>query len=212
MDHGLRTSIRKSFAVTLTVAALGAGYLAHGFIDGGSGKPASAPARHAQKQYSAAELLRMAATAEAGIYLQFDDVTGPPAIGHTAHAQVTSAQIGVSRATAITGGGRNVGRVSVSDLTITKQTDKYSVPLVNQAIRGEGNGSAILYFTKLNDAGKGVNYIELDLSNVLISSYSLGAGGSETPSESYSLNFTAITMKTQIGAAQQVSYDLITES
>jgi type VI secretion system secreted protein Hcp len=210
MDNALRASIRKSFVVTLTVAALGVGFVGHRVM---SGSPAGRQAATAAPtKLDASDLLKIAVAAQAGIFLQFDGVTGLPAAQHAGHATISSMQFGVGRGASISGGIRTVSKPTVSEITLTHAADKYSVPFLNESLRGSGSGNAVIYFTKLNDLGKGVNYIEFDLEGALITSYSASAGSPEAPTEAISLNFTKITMTAQFGASQTVSYDLLAET
>ena len=209
MDGALRASVRKSFAVTLLVLALGVGYVAHG--SGGS-KAARPAAKASHANITKAQLLAAAATATAGVSLQFDGITGPPAVGHTNHMPLTSFQWGVGRGSTIGSGTRSVSAPSVQEITVTHNGDKYSAPLLDASLRGTGSGNAIIYINNVNVGGQTVNYLEFDLTGALITSYSASSGG-DNPSESISLSFTAITMKAHYGAATQtVSWNLLTGS
>jgi type VI secretion system secreted protein Hcp len=208
MNHALRVSIRKSFVVTLTVAVLGVGYAGYQAL--GGSLPGHRASTSAPTRFTASDLLKIAAAAQAGIFLQFDGVTGPPAGQHGAHATITSMSFGVGRNASISGGVRTVSKPSVSEINLSHEADKYSVPFLNESLRGSGAGNAVLYFTKLNDLGKGVNYIEFDLEGALVTGYQASAGSPAAPSESISLNFTKFTMKALFGTSQSVSYDLLT--
>src|SRR5437773_460675 len=123
MSRTLRASIRKSFAVTLTVAVLGAGYAGYQALGGSlPGRRAATPA---PTKFTASDLLKIASTAHAGIFLQFDGVTGPPAGQHGNHAEVSSMAFGVGRAATISSGVRSVSAPSVSEISVTHAADKY---------------------------------------------------------------------------------------
>jgi type VI secretion system secreted protein Hcp len=209
MDGALRASIRRSLTVALVVTAIGVGFVAHGVTGSKAARPA---AKAAPRNLTKADLLAAAATATAGIYMQFDGISGPPAVGHSNHIAISSFQFGVGRGATIGSGTRSVSAPSVSEITVTHQSDKYSVPLANQSLRGDGTGNAIIYIARLNVSGKIVNYLEFDLGGALVTSYSLSSAG-ENPSESFSLNFTSITMKAQyVAGGQTVSWNLLTGS
>jgi type VI secretion system secreted protein Hcp len=111
---------------------------------------------------------------------------------------------GVTRAIGTGATGRAAGSPHVSEVKITKLSDKYSAPLFHESLTGDGTHGAIIYFTNLNAAGVPFDYLEFDLKNVLISSYSMSSGG-DRPVEALSFNFTEITMKAHFpGNPQQV--------
>ena len=206
MDRALRGSIRKSFGVALVVAALGVGFVVHGAA---GSRPTHPAAAHASKPISAADLLRAASTATAGIYLQFDGVTGPAGPGYTRDAPIQSFSFGVSRS--ISGGTSNrvIGTPNVSDVNLMHVNDKYSAPLLQASLTGAGTGNAVIYFTKLNTSNQVVKYLEFDLTNAALSSFQASSGGL-APEESLSLNFTAFTMVAHLAGAatQTVTYTI----
>jgi len=206
MDGALRGSIRKAFGVAVVVAVLGVGFVAHDVTGPRSARPA---ASHAPTTISASNLLRAAATASAGIYLQFDGITGPPGPSYGKDAPLDSFQFGVARS--ISGGTANrvIGTPQVSEITVSHATDKFSAPLLQESLTGAGTGNAVIYFTNLNVSGQLVKYLEFDLTHAALSSFSMSSGGT-TPSESFSLNFTAFTMIAHIAGspAQTVSYTI----
>jgi type VI secretion system secreted protein Hcp len=193
----------------VAVAPLVAGALFLGFVAFGHGD--SKPARSAH--VSAEDLLLAATQARKGISLEYDGITGPPSANHTAHAVLRSFSFGVTRPVgSVTGAaGREAGSPSLSDIRVTKLSDKYSVPLFREALAGGGAKNAIIYFTNLTAAGVPFDYLEFDLTNVLVSNFSFSSGG-DVPAESFSLNFTKITMKAHFpGTTQQIlTYDLTT--
>jgi type VI secretion system secreted protein Hcp len=170
-------------------------------------RPLGAPA----VRLTARDLLMAAATAQGGIFLEFDGVTGPPSTVHTSHAPLLSVQFGTKRPVAIGAGTRSIGKSSVSDITVTKTTDKYSAGLMKASLIGNGSGNAVIYFTNVNVSGIVVQYLEYDLQHVLVSSFSMSSGG-EVPTESITLNFTQMTMKATLpgNTLQQVSYNVLT--
>jgi type VI secretion system secreted protein Hcp len=206
MDAALRRSIRKSFGIAVVVAALGVGSVVHGLGGSRSAHPA---ASHAPTTISASNLLRAAATASAGIYMQFDGITGAPGLAFSNYPHIQSFQFGVSRS--ISGGteGRVIGTPHVSEITLSRATDKFSAPLLQESLTGTGTGNAVIYFTNLKDGGNLVKYLEFDLTGAALSSFSMSSGG-DIPSESISLNFTAFTMIAHIAGspAQTVSYTI----
>jgi type VI protein secretion system component Hcp len=153
---------------------------------------------------TAEDLLLAATQARKGVFLQYDGITGVPSANHTNHALLRSFSFGVTRAIGTGATGREASSLKVSEIRISKLSDKYSVPLFHESLTGTGARGAIIYFTNLTAAGVPFDYLEFDLKNVLISSFSMSSAGGE-PVESMSFNFTQITMKAHYpGTAQQV--------
>jgi type VI secretion system secreted protein Hcp len=154
------------------------------------------------------------------IYMNYDslavkgDVT---AEGHKDWVELSSFQWGVGRGISSPTGAaadRESSAPSVSEITCTKDQDKGSIKLLNEALQGEGK-TVIIDFVK-TEKGKLENFLTFTLTNTMVSGYSLSSGG-ERPSESLSLNFTKVEMKvTPLGAAgetespETVTYDLAT--
>ena len=152
------------------------------------------------------------------IYMNYDslaikgDVT---AEGHKDWVELNSFQWGVGRGISSPTGAaadRESSAPSVSEITCTKDQDKGSIKLLNEALQGEGK-TVIIDFVK-TDKGKLEKFLTFTLTNTMISGYSMSSGG-ERPSESLSLNFTKVEMKvTPLGAAgetespETVTYDL----
>jgi len=135
--------------------------------------------------------------------------------GHEKWIELNSCQWGVGRGISSPTGGsadRESTAPSVSEITITKDTDASSPKLLNEAYQGEGQKVQI-DFCK-TDKGKLEVYLTLTLENTMISGHSWSSG-SERPTESLSLNFTKVEFKnTGMGAANDtgspdsVTYDL----
>ncbi len=152
------------------------------------------------------------------IYMNYDslaikgDVT---AAEHEGWVELNSFQWGVGRGISSPTGAaadRESSAPSVSEVTCTKEQDKATVKLLNEALQGEGK-TVIIDFVK-TDKGKLEKFLTFTLTNTMISGYSMSSGG-ERPSESLSLNFTKVEMKvTPLGAAgetespETVTYDL----
>ncbi len=213
MDVAIRTSIRKLLVAALVVAALGVGFAVGGRSSAASRHSATAPA--ATKKYSVSDLLLAASTAQ-GIHLHYAGITtGAVTADHANDVPISSFQFGVSRAFSNPlGGTRTGGQPSVSEITLTHQTDKFSLPLLNQSLRGNTGANASLFFTDLSGAGgTPFDFLQIDLTQTLLSSFSMSSGG-DTPSESFSLNFITMAFRYRIsgGATQTVAYNLATGS
>jgi type VI secretion system secreted protein Hcp len=160
---------------------------------------------------SAQDLLLAATQARKGIFLEYDGITAAPSTNHAGHAQLHSFSFGVKRAVGLApGAGREAGSPSISEIRVTKLSDKFSVPLLHESVAGVGSKNAIVYFTNLTAAGVPFDYLEFDMQNVLISSFSFSSGG-DVPTETITFNFTKITVKAHFaGSPQQIlTYDLL---
>jgi type VI secretion system secreted protein Hcp len=130
------------------------------------------------------------------VYLKFGDkVKGEvTAHGHEKWIELSSMQFSTSRGVGNptgTAGTRERGTVSVSDVVVTKINDIASESVFRESLDGKAV-DALIEFTKSKDAGGFECYIQLKLSECLVSSYSMSSGG-EKPVES--LSFTKIEYK-----------------
>jgi type VI secretion system secreted protein Hcp len=110
--------------------------------------------------------------------------------------EIGSVQWGVGRAISTTVGAaskREASAPSVSEIVVTKLMDSTSPLLAQEALIGK----AVTATIDLVETGEKLNtYLTLELTNTMISSYSVSSGGSR-PSESLSLNFTKIVFTYQ---------------
>jgi type VI secretion system secreted protein Hcp len=124
------------------------------------------------------------------------------AAGHEKWIELDSAQLGVNRHIASAtgrGSNREASAPSVSEIVITKVQDCASTSLFKASLWGEGKEVKI-DFCK-TDKDKIEPYLQVQLENTLVSSYSVsghggGDGVHDRPTESLSLNFTKITYNT----------------
>lgn len=86
------------------------------------------------------------------------------------------------------GGGGGAGKANFQDLGITKWVDKGSVTLMQHCAKGTHIESAQLIVRKAGD--KPLEYIKLDMKEMIVSSISTGgSGGEDRLTENVSLNF-----------------------
>jgi type VI secretion system secreted protein Hcp len=206
-----KRALWRYFVAPLVALALIVGYVAYTQVGSRdpahpAGAPAPAPAA---KKLTAADLLLAASTAK-GIHLQVDLLTGGPGTVHTNHVNIGSFQWGVG-ATASGPGGTS--RPTISEFTMTKSTDKFTLPLLARELRGQVTRGAIVYFTGVDSVGADVDYLEFDLKNVTITGLSMSSGG-DNPNESLSLSVTGFTIKAHIAGApaQTLTYDIPTNT
>lgn len=123
---------------------------------------------------------------------------------------------GMSNAgTGHTGGGSGAGKVNVQDLSFTKWVDKSSAGLMLACSKGEHIPKATLTVRKAG--GTAVEYIVIDMTDVLITSVSTGgSGGEDRLTENVTLNFKKVDYKYQPqkkdggkdGATKDYSWDI----
>jgi len=131
--------------------------------------------------------------------------------------ELNSFQFGVGRGISSPTGGsadRESSAPSVSEITITKDQDSSTGPLLTAALQGEGV-TVIIDFVKTS-SGQLLKYMEYTLTNTIISGWSTSSGG-DRPSESISLNFTKVQVDPttidatgNISNANPVTYDIST--
>jgi type VI secretion system secreted protein Hcp len=214
MELIARRRLGRAFLAPLVALALIVGYVIYTQTGSGTAsRPSGAPAAPAPapKKLTAADLILAASTAK-GIHLEYDGITGAPSAMHNNHIEISSFQWGMGVAAPPPTGG-TPGRPSLSDVTLTKQTDKYTVPLLKNSLKTTKVLRAVVYFTDVNASGIAFDYLEMTLRNVLITGYSLSSGG-DIPSESLSLNYTALTITGRVTGSpvQTVTYDAATNT
>jgi type VI secretion system secreted protein Hcp len=152
------------------------------------------------------------------IYMNYDSLAIKGDVTEESHKhwiELGSFQWGVGRGiSAPTGAAadRESSAPSISEITVTKQQDAGSAKILNESLQGEGK-TVIIDFTK-TDKGKLTTYLTFTLTNTMISGYSISSGG-DRPSESLSLNFTKVELKSTpsdaagaTGSPETVTYDL----
>ena len=158
------------------------------------------------------------------IYLQYDGIDGDvTSQGHEKWIELTSLQWGCGRAmTSPTGGSadRESSTPSVSEVVVAKVTDGASSNLFRTSL-GFGPGAegktVKIDFVK-TDVSQPEAYLQLELTNTLISGFSMSSGG-DRPTESITLNFTKITYNNigmgaanETGNPDRAEYDLETHT
>jgi type VI secretion system secreted protein Hcp len=131
------------------------------------------------------------------IYMKIDSINGEvTAAGYEKWIDVSSLQFGIGRAISTPVGGgskRESGHPSISEITLSKQFDTASIDLFSWSTAGASKLVKI-DMVQTGDKDKVSAYLHFELTNTLISGYSMSSGG-DKPSESLSLNFTKITEK-----------------
>lgn len=111
---------------------------------------------------------------------------------HPGTIEIDSFSWGVSNAASMSSGsGGGAGKASFSDLSMMTNTCKASPLLMLACATGQHIKSAKLFVRKQGTEQH--DYYVITLTDLLVSSFQTsGGGGSQSPSESFSLNFTKI--------------------
>ena len=152
------------------------------------------------------------------IYMKYGDIKGNVTSGdHKEWIELNSCQFGTGRPMTMASGGstnREAGSTpNISEISVSKVNDDSSQQLFNESLVGEAV-KTVIHFCQTSKGGALQTYLELELTNCMISGYSMGSGG-DRPSESLSLNFTKIQYKytkfsgeNKVGSPATSGYDL----
>ena len=126
------------------------------------------------------------------MFLKIGDIKGEAQDSkHKGQIDIMSWSWGMSNSgTTHMGGGGGSGKVNVQDISFTKFVDSASSALIMHCCNGRHFPSAQLIVRK-SGGDKPVEYVKLELEDIIISSFSTGGSGSEDRlTESISLNFS----------------------
>jgi len=123
--------------------------------------------------------------------LKLDGITGEnPASKHTGEIEVLSWSWGASNPTSISGTGLSAGKVSISDLTISKPVDKASAKLLELCCTGKHIATGTLACSKSTGDKNPGDYLTIKMNEIHIASFQTGgSSGDSVGSESISLAF-----------------------
>jgi type VI secretion system secreted protein Hcp len=129
-------------------------------------------------------------------FLKIDDIKGESADDkHAGEIDVLAWSWGANQsATTQTGSGGGTGKVTVHDLTITKQVDRSSPTLLGLCFSGTPIKQALL--TQRKAGGKdALEYIKITMESAIVSSVSTsGSAGTEVMTENITLNFARVKL------------------
>jgi type VI secretion system secreted protein Hcp len=131
------------------------------------------------------------------MFLKFKDIKGDSDVsGHKEEIEILSFSHGASIPVTgdVSNSQRTSGRPNLQDLTVTKFVDQATPTLYQRCCEGKMLGDVTLTVTS-NEDGKVVDFLIYTLKDVVISSVSVGGGGSGKPVENLSLNYSHITWK-----------------
>jgi len=136
---------------------------------------------------------------------------------HSSEIDILSWQWGAANPVRIVGAGMSAGKVSMSDLTITKRVDKSSPKLLGFNVTGKHAKYAVLTASKSTGGKTPDDFLTIKLEEVYVSSYQIGGShGEDTGIENLSLAYGKIAYdyKEQksdgtLTSAGEVAYDLM---
>jgi len=113
--------------------------------------------------------------------------------------------------------GATTEKANHSDISITKYLDCATDAILSTCWTGEQLPKSEIEFFRSDGSATAVKYLKIDLENVIVSNYSISAGGGDIPMENISLaygkvtyNYIPVTKETGDAAANQpVKADLI---
>lgn len=153
------------------------------------------------------------------ILLKMDPVKGESMVkGHENEIDILSWSWGASNSgSGHTGGGAGTGRVNVQDISLSKYLDKSSPELMKSCFGGKHFNEARLLVRKAGADNKPMDYLEITMKQVFVSSFQEAGsnGGDDRLIESLSLNFSEVkckyteqTKQGSAGATPDVEYKI----
>jgi type VI secretion system secreted protein Hcp len=129
--------------------------------------------------------------ASGNMFLKIEGIKGESTDSkHKGDIQIESFQWGVGRGISAATGGAGAGKTTIQSFKITKVLDKSSPLLLSAATSGKHFKEADLLFAH-KASGKQMDYLEIKMENVLISSVQDGSAKGR-PQESISFNFQKV--------------------
>jgi type VI secretion system secreted protein Hcp len=151
---------------------------------------------YATKSVTAEQLIEIqyADAAAVDYFLKIDGIEGESTSDkHKGEIDVLSFSWGASQTASSTGAGGGAGKVQFQDIHFTSNLSKASPKLMLACATGEHIKEVIL--TGELSGKRGQKFLEIKLTDVLISSYQSGGSSGDVPTDSFSLNFAKIEFK-----------------
>jgi type VI secretion system secreted protein Hcp len=130
------------------------------------------------------------------IYLQVDGIQGDATQEqHKKWMDIEAIHWNVARnmnTSAGSAANREASEPTVSEVILTKVSDSSSTKLFQEACAGRTGKKAVIHLVTTGNPGN--TYVEYNLENTLIASYSIDSNG-DRPVETIKLNFTKIEVK-----------------
>lgn len=126
--------------------------------------------------------------ADAAAYIKFDGVDGEAKDSdHKGWIDVLSVSQSIARSMDSGLSARSSAAASFSDITVTKELDKSSPKLAEAVATGKVIPKVEFHLTSTHGT-----YYKYELTNVMVTSYSMSGEADERPTEEVSFNFTQI--------------------
>ncbi|HEX4507108.1 MAG TPA: type VI secretion system tube protein Hcp [Alphaproteobacteria bacterium] len=134
------------------------------------------------------------------IYLQFGSIQGDATqSAHVNWIQLLSVNWGLTRPVSNPAGstaGRVLAAPRLAELSVTKDEDSATIPLIQQALSGSPQDATIDFISEAT--GDGLVYYSIALKQAVITAFTQGSSG-DRPVETMTFNFTQISFSgTQI--------------
>ncbi len=133
------------------------------------------------------------------IYLQFGSVLGDvQESGHENWIELSSVGWNASRPVSNPSGtaaARVLSAPRLGELSISKDEDAASIPLIQQSLEGEPQDATIDFVRTGTGSGTTETYYTIVLKEAVITSFSQSAGAGGRPSEALTVSFTQVTFK-----------------
>jgi type VI secretion system secreted protein Hcp len=129
------------------------------------------------------------------MFMKIGDIAGESTDKkHPGEIDVLAWSWGISNSgTTHQGGGGGAGKANVQDLSFTKYTDVSSHALLLAASNGQHYPKANLVVRKAGGKGAPIEYIKIEMEEVLVTSVSCGgSGGEDRLTENVTLNFAKV--------------------
>ena len=129
------------------------------------------------------------------MFLKLDDIKGESLDKvHKDQIDVLSWSWGMSNSgTTHMGGGGGSGKCNVQDLSFTKHVDSASHALLLACSNGQHHKQANLYVRKAGGKNAPIEYIKIEMDEVMVTSVSCGgSGGEDRLTENVTLNFAKV--------------------
>jgi type VI secretion system secreted protein Hcp len=127
-------------------------------------------------------------------FIKLEGIQGESTMkGEEGAIKITSFEFSGTSVADTTATGLASGKRTISEIVIQKSADAASISLFKSFLTGEHvKGNVEIDFVTTEHNGTATPYLKYELTNVLITSYSLSSGG-DRPTESLSLNFQKIS-------------------
>ncbi len=133
------------------------------------------------------------AFAASDYFLKIEGVAGESTDqNHQGGIAIESWSFGASNPTSVGSGGLSAGKVQFQDFHFTKTLDKSSPMLMQMVATGEHIKGATLELCRPSADGASQCYLQITLSDIMVTSYQTGGSDGSVPTDQVSLNFSKI--------------------